>query len=258
MIRWILSLTALLLAPISGWADKKPDLEKLLEAKTFTQGKASLSYRLLRPATIDKEKTYPLVIFLHGAGERGKDNKAQLKHGVGDFASEERRKKSPCFLIAPQCPTNRKWVEVDWSAPSHDTPAEASEPGKLLLDLIERTCQELPIDRKRIYLTGLSMGGYGTWDLMARKPGLFAAGIPVCGGGDEKKADKLVKIPIWVFHGDKDGAVKVERSRNMVAALEKAGGKPDYTEYPGVGHDSWSRTYSDAKVLDWLFAQKKE
>ena len=251
MIRWILSLTALLLAPISGWADKKPDLEKLLEAKTFTQGKASLSYRLLQPATIDKEKTYPLVIFLHGAGERGKDNKAQLKHGVGDFASEERMKKSPCFLIAPQCPTGRHWAISDKGS------ADA-EPGQLVLDLIEKTCKELPIDRKRIYLTGLSMGGYGTWDLMARKPDLFAAGIPVCGGGDEKKADKLVKIPLWVFHGDKDAAVKVERSRNMVAAIKKAGGKPDYTEYPGVGHDSWSRTYSDAKVLDWLFAQKKE
>ena len=108
MIRWILSLTALLLTTLTGWAAEKPDLEKLLEAKTFTQGKASLSYRLLKPATIDKDKTYPLVIFLHGAGERGKDNKAQLRHGVADFASEERMKKSPCFLIAPQCPTGHR------------------------------------------------------------------------------------------------------------------------------------------------------
>ena len=251
MTRRILSLTALLLASLAAWAAEKPDLEKLFEAKTFTQGKASLSYRLLKPATIDKDKTYPLVIFLHGSGERGKDNKAQLKHGVADFASEERIKKSPCFLIAPQCPTGRLW------SLSAKSSADA-EPGKLVLDLIEKTCKDLPIDQKRIYITGLSMGGYGTWTLMAHKPDLFAAGIPICGGGDEKMADKLVKIPIWVFHGDKDGAVKVERSRNMVAAIKKAGGKPDYTEYPGVGHDSWSRTYSDAKVLDWLFAQKKE
>ena len=251
MTRWTLSLTALLLATLSAWADEKPDLTKLLEAKTFTQGKASLSYRLLKPATVDKEKTYPLVIFLHGSGERGDDNKAQMKHGVSGFASGERMKKSPCFLIAPQCPAGRQW---NLSAKAS---ADAG-PGKLVLDLIEETCKELPIDRKRIYITGLSMGGYGTWSLMADKPDLFAAGLPICGGGDEKKAEKYVKIPIWVFHGDKDGAVKVERSRDMVAAIEKAGGKPKYTEYPGVGHDSWTQTYSDAKVLDWLFAQKKE
>jgi len=191
------------------------------------------------------------VVFLHGAGERGNDNKAQMKHGVAEFASEERMKAFPCFLIAPQCPEKRQW------ATSAKASADA-QPGKLVLDLIEKTCKELPIDKNRIYLTGLSMGGFGTWDLLARKPDLFAAGIPICGGGDEKKADKLVKIPIWVFHGDKDGAVKVERSRAMVAAIEKAGGKPKYTEYPGVGHDSWSRTYADEKVLAWLFAQKKE
>ena len=249
MIHW--TLTALLLAPLSAWAADKPDLEKLLEAKTFTEGKATLSYRLLKPAAVEEGKKYPLVIFLHGSGERGDDNKAQLKHGVAEFASAERMKKFPCFFIAPQCPKGASWAAFGKGF-------EDGKPGKLVLDLIEKTCKELPIDTKRIYLTGLSMGGYGTWSLLAQKPDLFAAGIPICGGGDEKKADKLANIPIWVFHGDKDNAVKVERSRIMVAAIEKAGGKPKYTEYPGVGHDSWTRTYADEKVLTWLFAQKKE
>ena len=249
MLRW--TLPALLLAALPAWAADKPDLEKLLEAKTFTEGKASLSYRLLKPATVVEGKKYPLVIFLHGAGERGKDNKAQLKHGIASFASEERMKKFPCFLIAPQCPVGRFW----------NAPGKASgdtSPGKLVLDLVEKSCKDLPIDTKRIYLTGLSMGGFGTWSLMAEKPDLFAAGIPICGGGDVKKADKLVKIPIWVFHGDKDVTVKVELSRNMVKAIENAGGKPKYTEYPGVGHDSWTKTYADEKVLTWLFEQKKK
>jgi predicted peptidase len=249
MIRW--TLTALLLAPLSAWAADKPDLEKLLEAKTFTEGKTTLPYRLLKPATVEAGKKYPLVIFLHGSGERGKDNKAQLRHGIAEFASAERMKKFPCFLIAPQCPQGRQWAVYS------PNPADV-QPGKFVLDLVEKTCKDLPIDTKRVYLTGLSMGGYGTWNLLAQKPDLFAAGIPICGGGDEKNAAKLAKIPIWAFHGDKDNAVKVERSRNMVAAIEKAGGKPKYTEYPGVGHDSWTRTYADEKVLTWLFEQKKE
>ena len=189
------------------------------------------------------------MVFLHGAGERGDDNKAQLKHGVAEFA--RRTKEFPCFLVAPQCPNGASWAAIGKGF-------EDGKPGKLVLDLIDKTCKELPIDTKRIYLTGLSMGGYGTWTLLAQKPDLFAAAIPICGGGDPKSAAKIAKVPVWVFHGDKDAAVKVERSRDMVAALEKAGGKPKYTEYPGVGHDSWTRTYANEKVLAWLFAQKKE
>jgi len=123
--------------------------------------------------------------------------------------------------------------------------------------LIEALCKEYPIDKGRIYLTGLSMGGYGTWDLISRRPELFAAAIPVCGGGDPAQAEKLAKLPIWAFHGDADPLVPVERPRDMIAAIKKAGGEPKYTEYKGVGHDAWTPTYRDSKVLDWLFEQKK-
>ena len=117
--------------------------------------------------------------------------------------------------------------------------------------------KEYSIDPQRIYLTGLSMGGYGTWDLLARKPDLFAAGVPVCGGGDESTAGKIAKIPIRVFHGDKDNSVPVARSRTMVEALKKAGGHPKYTEYAGVGHNPWDKAYADPKLMNWLFKQKK-
>jgi predicted peptidase len=127
----------------------------------------------------------------------------------------------------------------------------------MVLDLIEAVCNEYRIDKDRIYLTGVSVGGYGTWDLVSRRPELFAAAIPVSGGGDPAQAAKLAKLPIWAFHGGADPLVPVERARDMIAALKKAGGEPKYTEYKGVGHDAWTPRYRDNEVLDWLFAQKK-
>jgi predicted peptidase len=129
---------------------------------------------------------------------------------------------------------------------------------RLLLELIPALRKEYGIDPKRIYVTGLSMGGFGTWDLIARKPDWFAAAAPVCGGADEATAATISKIPVWAFHGDQDGAVKPSRSRNMVEALKKAGGEPKYTEYKGVGHDSWNPAYKDPELMKWLFRQKRD
>lgn len=248
----------LLLALSAVAADDPKEGLKLLEKKTYTdpQGK-TLKYRLLKPKGYGPAKKYPLVVFLHGAGERGDDNEAQLKHGVKEFVTADVRKQYPCFLIAPQCPRDQVWAGLEGGFNSHKQAAKPSEPGRLVLELIAAMQKEYSIDPTRIYLTGLSMGGYGTWDLLARKPDLFAAGVPVCGGGDESTAEKIAKIPIWVFHGDKDNAVPVSRSRTMVEALKKAGGRPKYTEYPNVGHNSWDKAYADPKLMNWLFEQKK-
>lgn len=227
-----------------------------LSAETFTsKSGGELKYRLLTPAKIEEGKKYPLVIFLHGAGERGSDNAAQLKHGVTDFVRHQAD--FPCFLIAPQCPEGKRWVEVDWSAPSHDQPEKPGDQMAMVRELIDRTVAEKPVDASRIYITGLSMGGYGTWDAIARYPDLFAAAAPICGGGDPKHAKAIKDLPIWCFHGDQDQAVKVERSRQMIEAIKSAGGEPKYTEYPGVAHDSWTRTYANDEFFAWLFAQKK-
>jgi predicted peptidase len=217
----------------------------------------TLPYQLMLPENYDPKQSYPLVIFLHGAGERGTDNVKQSVHGVPQFASEENRKKYPCFLIAPQCPEEKKWVEVDWAADKHDTPKEPSAPARLTLELIDSLVKNYSIDKQRIYLTGLSMGGYGTWDLLARRPDFFAAGVVVCGGADEATAEKLKSLPLWVFHGAKDGVVKPIRSQRMVEALKKVGSKVRYTEYPTVGHDSWNPAYQDPEMMKWLFEQKR-
>ncbi len=234
--------------------------DDVYEARAYKNDKGeTLNYRLLVPKDYSQTGTesYPLVLFLHGAGERGDDNVKQLVHGTKEFAKEENRQKYPCFVVAPQCPNGKKWVEVDWSADTHKQPEEESISLVLTRETLAALQKEFRIDAKRLYVTGLSMGGYGTWDMITRTPEVFAAAIPICGGGDETVADKVSKLPVWVFHGDKDTAVKPERSRRMVAAIEAAGGKPKYTEYPEVGHDSWTQTYANPEVIGWLFAQKR-
>ena len=241
------------------------DVKKLFSAEEYESptGK-KLLYRFLKPhdfkAGEKSDKKYPLVVFLHGAGERGDDNTRQLVHGMKDFSSKENMEKYPAFVIAPQCPKGKRWVEVEWSADRHTMPKKPSETMRLTLQLIDQVIKDFPVDRNRIYVTGLSMGGFGTFDMICRRPKLFAAASPICGGGDSRTeiARTIKHIPIWVVHGDKDRAVKVSRSREMVASLKAASGKPKYTELKGVGHNSWSATYSDPEFYKWLFTQRKK
>lgn len=235
--------------------------DELYEARVFENATGEkLNYRLMLPNGYDAKGTakYPLVLFLHGAGERGADNKKTLIHATGDFAKAENREKYPAFVLVPQCPDGKRWVEVDWTLDSHTQLPEDSATIKLVLELIASLQKEYRIDQQRQYVTGLSMGGYGAWDLITRHPEMWAAAVPVCGGGDEAVAAKSVKVPVWAFHGDQDTVVKPHRSRKMIEALKKAGGEPRYTEYPGVGHNSWAPAYSDPKMIEWMFAQKKQ
>lgn len=255
---FLFSLSGLIALSMIPLATVLADERDRFAARTYTDGKGGkLLYRLLTPKDYDASKKYPLVLFLHGAGERGADNAAQLVHGMKDFASDKIMAEYPAFVIAPQCPNGEKWVEVDWSADKHDMPEKPASAMHLTLAAIEGLRKEFSIDGDRLYITGLSMGGYGTWDAIQRHPELFAAAVPICGGGDPKFASKIAKLPIWAFHGDKDGAVKVERSREMIAAIKAAGGAAKYTEYPGVGHDSWTATYRNPELYQWLFAQKR-
>jgi predicted peptidase len=378
-----------------------------------------LPYRLFKPKNFDATKKYPLILFLHGAGERGADNTAQVRDAL-HFARPDIQDEHPCFIVAPQCPAVRpmiqvygiakpadpsyndyakaapdwksysiplwklptgekswltlinasgqrparntgaagggdepkppvsvfrniaileggansaaarpldlrklsfdkrqgrgelkvsqdgstvtltgdlrvkapfpfkvspysvltfdfrspaqgavhaialdtdeffdfRWANMDWAAAKGSMGKEPSIPMKLTMEVLDQLRKELPVDEKRIYVTGLSMGGYGTWDLIARRPDFFAGAVPVCGGADDSTAPAIKHIPIWCFHGGADPTVKPERSRNMIAALKAAGGNPKYTEYPGVGHNSWDRAYSEPELAKWLFAQR--
>jgi len=248
-------------------ADESPtsdQLDKLYEARTVRVAPAKdaepvdFAYRLLKPAAIASGARYPLVIFLHGAGERGNDNLNQLEYFPTWIAQPSARQAHPCFVLAPQCRDDQKWADVDWSK-IESTPLSATPTVDMLavIAALEDTLKRESVDPTRIYLTGLSMGGYGSWDLAARMPERFAAVIPICGGGDEATAAKIKDLPIWCFHGDADTAVPVERSRTMIEALRVAGGTPKYSELSGVGHDSWTPAYRDPDVLAWLFAHKK-
>jgi predicted peptidase len=248
---------AALMPVITAAAD--PDHRDRFAAAVFEDSAGhKLPYRLLAPAKSKAGAKYPLVIFLHGAGERGTDNKKQLVHGMNDFAADEIMAKHPAFVVAPQCPEGKRWVEVDWTLDSHQMPAQPSQPLSSMFELVDTLIKTKPIDTKRIYITGLSMGGFGVWDAVQRRPELFAAAVPICGGGDPLLAKQIHFVPVWAFHGADDKTVKVSRSREMIEALRNVGEEPKYTEYKGVGHDSWTRTYKDPALYEWLFAQRKE
>jgi predicted peptidase len=235
-----------------------PALADDFEAGVFTNDlHETLPFRLLKPAGYDPAKKYPLVVYLHGAGDRGRDNLLQLKQFVWIFAAAQNRRDYPCFVLAPQCAEEQKWVNVPWDDHHYPMPQLPSQAMELSMQLVDRLEKEFAIDPARLYIAGISMGGYGTWDALCRYPGRFAAAVPICGGGDERRAAAIARIPVWAFHGGQDNVVPPEHSRSMIAALRKAGGKPKYTEYPAVGHDSWVPAAVEPQLLPWLFAQQK-
>jgi len=199
-------------------------------------GSKGYKYLLYLPETKSKGKK-PLMVFLHGSGERGNDLSKVKKHGPPKIVEN---KNLPFIIASPQCPSGEYWN------------------AKILKGLVDDVTSKHPVDKNRIYLTGLSMGGYGTWATAAAYPKKFAAIAPICGGGDAKNAKNYGKLPIWNFHGDADKAVPVRRSREMVSAVKKAGGNVKYTEYEGVGHDSWTRTYAGQKLYDWFLSHSRD
>jgi predicted peptidase len=232
--------------------------KETLTAQVFQDAEGNaLNYRLHVPTSSNPGEKFPLILFFHGAGERGSDNVRHLNHCVPSILNYVERHRQPTIIIAPQCPEEKQWVDTPWSDDAHTMPEESSVQMRLAIELLQHSISDLPVDRSRIYVAGISMGGFGTWDILQRHPEIFAAAIPVCGGGDLEKASHIKSIPLWAFHGSDDLVVKTIRSQTMLAALKEAGGSPNYTEYPEVGHDSWTETFANDEVLDWLFAQRK-
>ncbi len=232
------------------------DLTLKMEAKQFiSEAGDTLNYRIFMPEKTDSTGMHPLVLFLHGAGERGSDNKAQLTWGVWRFVEDSVQQEHPSIVVAPQAPQEQYWGRLDWRE-SLKMPEEPAKPMQLALQLVEKLKQEFKVDSSRLYITGLSMGGFGTWDVVSRYPDMFAAAAPVCGGGDVTKAHLLADLPIWNFHGTLDDVVPPRLSRDMIEAIRYAGGKPGYSEYPDTGHDSWIKAYNEPSLVDWLFSHR--
>jgi predicted peptidase len=234
---------------------KQESWRELYEKREFAAASGErLLYRLLPPAELEKGRRYPLLLFLHGAGERGQDNERQLYHGGQCLAEASFRRDYPAWVMAPQCPEQRYWVEMDWRRGEDRQRAQPAAPLQQCLAAIEALQEEVAIDRRRMYVMGLSMGGFGTWDLVSRFPGRFAAAVPICGGGDPRRAPELRDTPLWVFHGADDPVVPVEYSRRMVEAIRGAGGTPRYTEYERTGPNSWDPAFREPELFAWLFS----
>lgn len=224
---------------------------------TFKGHQGKIPYRLFLPEPLDESQKYPLVLFFHGAGERGTENTKILKWGLMPIHKYLTENGVKAIVIAPQCPPREQWVDTPWTEPSHTMPKEPSKNMKLAMELLEETIEKYPVDKNRIYVTGLSMGGFGVWDILQRQPELFAAGMPICGGGDTAEAKQLKEIPIWAFHGSADETVIPQRSKDMVDAIQAAGGNAKLSILP-KGHGVWLFVYREKEYLDWLFEQKKE
>ncbi len=206
-------------------------------ARLDVQVRVTIDYLLFLPEGYDEKDSWPMMLFLHGAGERGDDLELVRKHGPPKIV--ETKKGFPFILVSPQCKENRWWESLELTA------------------LVDEIVAKHKVDEDRIYVTGLSMGGFGTWSLAAYTPNRFAAIAPICGGGEAYWAKRFAHVPVWAFHGGKDRLVPPKRSQQMVDALNKHGGNAKLTIYPEAEHDSWTETYDDPELYDWLLQQKR-
>lgn len=231
--------TALLLA--AGSLRAATDKDFL--TKTFTDAKGATPYRLFVPKEYNGKTPLPLVVFLHGAGEKGNDNQKQISNHANGAMVFAEQKSNPCLFVAPQCgPGNASWA----------SPMEREH----VPLIVQAICKEYKIDENRIYITGLSLGGNGTWVQLADNPKLYAAAIPICGWG-AGKFEGFKNVPIWAFHAADDPTVKVNGTDDAVKAVRTAGGNPIFTRYEKGGHGSWVEAYKTQTAIDWLFAQKR-
>ena len=244
----------------NNYSDVVQKLEaRYYKAKGFSY---SLPYRLYIPAKYNKSRKYPLVVILHGGGERGNDNISQVGLGVKIFTSKIVQDISKCFVIAPQCPRNSQWVNTKFITTPFDNYKQAeipeSEAMKMVIAVIHSLVQEFSIDEKRLYVLGSSMGASGTWDVISRYPDLFAAAVTMSGVSDPSTAARIAHMPIWAFHGRKDQVSPVYVTQNMIEALRKYKSKCKFTIYNDRGHNIDDLAFNNKQMLEWLFKQRKK
>ncbi|WP_346235936.1 prolyl oligopeptidase family serine peptidase [Niabella insulamsoli] len=233
------------------------------QKKYYINAADTLPYRLLLPEGFDATKKYPLIIFLHGAGERGSDNNKQLTHGGNLFLKEANRKQHPAIIVFPQCSQSSYWSNVQIAGAGKDrhfdfqVGGSPTTPMRLVMELMKQLMDTYRIQKKQVYVMGLSMGGMGTFELVNRMPKTFAAAIPICGGANPSIAKNLRETKWWVFHGGKDDVVLPQYSEKMVAAMKANKVDVKFTLFPEANHNSWDATFAQPGLLEWLFSQKR-
>ena len=262
----VMALTLSIGAPAVASAASFPDVQTIFDKKVFEASDGyKLNYRIYLPEDYSADKEYPLLLFFHGAGEKGNDNESQLKTGVQNMFSYSIGKVADSIVIAPQCPLldpdTAKWVNVpnwvDGCNYSTDEIAE-SQQMKAVVELLDHIRENYSTDESRWYVTGLSMGGFATWDMIVRHPELWAAAVPVCGGGDYRKAEVIKDMPIWTFHGDQDPTVPYTGTEKIVESLKAAGSTTiKYNKLEGQRHDIWSGVYANTIMWNWMYSQQK-
>lgn len=237
----------------------------LYEKKEYIKGKDTLLYRILYPENFDQDASYPLILFLHGAGERGNDNEKQLAHGSDLFTNASHRKKFPAIVIFPQCPTDDYWASVSVDRTSYPIGLDfhyENGPTKalsLVMALLDDINGKSYVDDDQVYLMGLSMGGMGTYELLSRKADVFASAVAICGAAPSESTKRYAaKVPLWAFHGAQDNVVDPQHSMTIVSALLKAGGFPKFTLYDDANHNSWDPAFAEPDLLPWLFSHSRK
>jgi predicted peptidase len=243
---------AMVSAPSETIANYGDILDGFVARKYQSSTGLKLPYRLFFPRAAKRDEALPLILYLHGRGGAGMDNRKQISGGnaLGTriWIEAEVQERHPAFVLAPQIPENSTW---------HSTGDKPSPYVAALLELLHELRSEVRIDPRRVYVVGQSLGGYGAWDFIARYPGVFAAAVPLCGGGDASRILSARDVAVWAFHGAKDATVPVSRSREMVAALRTVNSSVRYTEYPNVGHDVWTHAFGEGELPKWMFAQRQ-
>lgn len=236
------------------------DLE-VYEKETFIFENDTLNYRILKPLNYDSNKQYPVHLFLHGAGERGNDNISQLTHGGTLFLKKENREKYNSWVIFPQCSENDRWPNLKSDIWNETFDSETTEPNKslgLVIRLMDEFIEKKQVDKRKVYVSGLSMGGMGTFEILYRRPDMFAAATPICGSGSTEFAKVYAdKVPIWIFHGADDKVVSPNYSLEMARAIIAAGGSPKMTLYENTGHGSWTNAFAEKDLLKWIHSNTK-
>tara|TARA_B100000767_G_scaffold110750_1_gene105964 strand:- start:460 stop:1230 length:771 start_codon:yes stop_codon:yes gene_type:complete len=235
---------------------------ELYEKEIFVFENDTLNYRILKPLNYDPQGIYPVHLFLHGAGERGNDNIAQLTHGGELFLKKENREKYNSWVIFPQCPKNDRWPNLKSDAWDKKFKNKISKPNKslkLVIRLMDQFIEKKQVDKQRVYVSGLSMGGMGTFEILYRRPNMFAAATPICGNSSEKLAYLYAnKVQLWIFHGSVDKVVSPKHSLNMVNAIKKSGGNPKFSLYENIGHASWGNAFAEKNYLKWIHSKTKK